>query len=297
MNKFRVFNTMAFVVFCLSIGQVATILLTTLFYDLNSIQIFEALRDPLHSNKSVIMFLSFSYTLLSFFLIPITYILLYNKRSLAYLWTNNKIRFIPLLLSMVLVVSIMPLITTLIELNHSIELPNWLPELELYLKQSEERAGELTNSMLSFGGINDLIITILIMAIIPGLLEEFFFRGLVQRQLMEILKNQHAAVWLSAFLFSFFHFQFYGLIPRMILGSLFGYIFVWSNNIWYPCVAHVTNNLIGVLAGYFLGPKILTTEDGTMDSMALLFLSFISTFLILLYLKRIEAARLLIKPN
>ena len=79
-------------------------------------------------------------------------------------------------------------------------------------------------------------------AIIPGIGEEFVFRGLIQNHIFGISKNIHIAIWVSAFLFSLFHMQFYGIIPRMLLGVLFGYLYYFSGNIIYPMVAHFFNN-------------------------------------------------------
>ena len=287
MNKFQVFNTLAFVVFCFAIGEVIAILLTGLIYNVNTSQIFEALTEPVNSNKSLIILFSSLSTLFRFLVIPALYLLFINKSSLSFLWTNNKIRFAPLIITVALVFSLLPFISILIELNYKLELPIWLSELERYFQESEEKARLLTSLLLSFREFKDLIITILIVAIIPGVVEEFFFRGMVQMQLQNILKNHHYAIFFSAFLFSCFHFQFYGFIPRMVLGVLFGYIFFWSKNIWYPSAAHVTHNLIGVLGAYFFGPQLMNPQDGNFMSMALLFPSVIISVLVILYLRKI----------
>ena len=194
---------------------------------------------------------------------------------------------------MITVFAIIPLTTILMTLNNSIEFPIWLSELEGYFKEGEENARQLTSALLYSGESKGLIIAILIMAIIPGIVEELFFRGIVQRQLQDILKNSHYAILISAFLFSFFHFQFYGFVPRLILGGLLGYIFVWSENIWYSCAVHVANNLIGVLGSYFLEPEFLNPEDGGFMSIVLIFLSLGLTVLAILCFKRIGGTKVL----
>jgi len=87
-------------------------------------------------------------------------------------------------------------------------------------------------------------------ALIPALGEEFLFRGVLQRIFGEWFKNPHLAVWLAAILFSLAHYQFLGFMPRIILGALFGYIFLWTGNIWMPILAHFVNNTVGVIYYY-----------------------------------------------
>ena len=286
MNKFRILNTIAFVIFCFSIGEVISLLLTCLIYDVNASQIFAALKEPVDSDRSLVMWFLCSSSLFRLLIVPGIYLLFTNKSSITSLWINSKIRPIPLLLSAIVIFSILPFILILIEINSNVALPVWLSELERFFKEGEANAQRLANFMLSFGGFKDLIIAVIIVAIIPGIVEEFFFRGLVQTQFENVLKNHHYAILVTAFLFSFFHFQFYSFIPKMVSGILFGYLFAWSKNIVYPIAAHVTNNLIIVLGAYFWGADI-NPEGGSFTSIILLLPSIVITVMIILYLKNI----------
>jgi membrane protease YdiL (CAAX protease family) len=89
-----------------------------------------------------------------------------------------------------------------------------------------------------------------VIAVLPGIGEELLFRGFLQNLLKRIFKNDHVAIWVAAVLFSAIHFQFYGFIPRMLLGALFGYIYVWSGNLLYPIIAHFVNNCVSLVALY-----------------------------------------------
>ena len=60
----------------------------------------------------------------------------------------------------------------------------------------------------------------------------------------------HVAVWLSAFIFSFIHFQFYGFLPRMFLGLLLGYLFYYSGSLWTSILMHFVNNGAAVVISY-----------------------------------------------
>lgn len=135
-----------------------------------------------------------------------------------------------------------PGINLLSYLNQQISLPAFLEPLEAIMKQQEEAAAALTESFLQTRSIGGLIINIALMALLPALSEELTFRGLLVRD--------RTAVWVAAIIFSAIHFQFYGFIPRMLLGALFGYVLLWTGSLWIPVLMHFTNNCVAVLLYY-----------------------------------------------
>lgn len=146
-------------------------------------------------------------------------------------------------------ISILPFINGLVVLNESIVLPTWLASVEQWMKTMEESALQLTEQFLSVSTWQGLAANLLIMAVVPAVGEEFFFRGLLQRLFSDKWGN-HVAVWVSAFLFSTMHLQFYGFFPRMILGAMFGYLLLWTNSLWMPILAHFINNALAVVFFY-----------------------------------------------
>ena len=143
-----------------------------------------------------------------------------------------------------------PMMNLIIEWNESIILPEALSNIENWLKAQEASAQEMTRHMLQMSNIGDLTIMILIVGVLTGIGEEFVFRGIVQRLFLEKFRNRHIAVWTTAIIFSAIHFQFYGFVPRMLLGAFFGYLLVWSGNIWLPVTAHALNNSLSVIGAY-----------------------------------------------
>ena len=129
-----------------------------------------------------------------------------------------------------------------IQWNQNISLPESLSGIETILRNMEEALAKTSEFITNFTSIGQLLIGILVVAVIPGIGEELVFRGLVQNHLFRLTKNIHVAIWLAALLFSLFHLQFYGLVPRMFLGFMFGYMYYFSGNIIYPMIAHFFNN-------------------------------------------------------
>lgn len=139
-------------------------------------------------------------------------------------------------------------------------LPAFLEPLEQLMRQQEEAAAALTESFLRTDSILGLIINIGLMALLPALAEELTFRGLLvapfinhQSSIAQRAINHQSSIpiWAAAILFSAIHFQFYGFIPRMLLGALFGYVLLWSGSLWLPVLMHFTNNCVAVLLYYF----------------------------------------------
>jgi len=74
---------------------------------------------------------------------------------------------------------------------------------------------------------------------------------LLQPELHKATGNIHFAIWTSAVFFSAMHMQFYGFVPRVFLGALFGYLYYWSGNLILPMFAHFFNNFVAVTSIYF----------------------------------------------
>src|SRR5690606_6262686 len=102
-----------------------------------------------------------------------------------------------------------------------------------WAKEREDELAMMTKDISKIYNIPDFIFTFFVISIVAGLSEEIVFRGILQTKLWQWFGNVHVAIWVSAFLFSAIHMQFFGFVPRMLLGALFGYLFYFSGNIWY----------------------------------------------------------------
>lgn len=140
-----------------------------------------------------------------------------------------------------------PVIGVVNILNQDMQLPAFLAPVEQWMREQEDAMERVTRLLLEGKGIGVLLANLLVIAVIAGVTEEFMFRGALQRILGNWFRSHHAVIWSAAFLFSAFHLQFYGFIPRLLLGAYFGYLLYWSNTIWLPVAAHFFNNMCGVL--------------------------------------------------
>ena len=188
---------------------------------------------------------------------------------MAYLWSNQPLEWLKVkgekelkgerVWAVVLMLVALPAINLLAHINEQMALPAFLEPLEAWMKTQEETAKTLTDQFMHVTTFGGLIINLLLMAVLPAISEELTFRGVLmnlfkvkgQRSKVKGESVPHLAIWCSAILFSAIHLQFYGFVPRMLMGALFGYMLVWTGSLWTPILMHFTNNAMAVIL-YFV---------------------------------------------
>lgn len=163
---------------------------------------------------------------------------------------------------LVLIVSI-PTMDAVVAWNESITLPESLASLEESMRAAEENARESIGLLLGGESVGALIVAILIVGVLAGLSEEIFFRGTLQRLLATGGFNAHVAIWLTAFVFSATHLQFYGFFGRLLLGAYFGYLLYWTRSLWIPVIVHIVNNTLYILGERFFGEATTAGSEGS----------------------------------
>ena len=165
------------------------------------------------------------------------------------------------------------------EINEHILLPESMKGLEIWLKGMEDQLAKATKFFTTFTSFWQFLLAFLVIAVIAGIGEELVFRGLLMRKLFLGTNNIHLAIWLSGFIFAVIHFQFYGILPRMMLGVLFGYLYYWTGNIWVPIIAHIFNNGLAIVIMYLYNLGIVKTDLESIDHvpMPIVLFSLIAT--------------------
>jgi membrane protease YdiL (CAAX protease family) len=219
---------------------------------------------------------------------------LIQKNTWDYLRANRNMQVSLLILVVLLMLVSIPWINYLGYLNEKLSLPERWSDLMEKIRQSDEQSWELMKSYLSTDNVWGLLFNVFMIALIPAIGEEFLFRGILQRIFREWFRSGHLAVWLAGILFSLAHYQFLGFMPRIILGVLFGYIFLWTGNIWFPVIAHFVNNAAGVIYYYLYLQERLGTDPQQigMQGNPLLFVfgSVVLTMIMLMVIQQLSRA-------
>ncbi len=271
----------------LLISSALGIMLAKPIFRMNLAEIYQALSSPDAENLSLVKYFQIIQSIFLFLVPALIAAWLYSEHMPRYLQADKKPGALTLMLVMLTLIVAIPFLNALALFNSEMVLPPWMHSLEVRIKSMEETAGRLTGLFLSGGDGYTLALNMFMIAVLPALGEEFLFRGIIQRLLTEWTTNKHVGVWLAAFLFSFIHFQFYGFLPRFLLGLYFGYLLVWSSSIWVPVTGHFINNGVAVLYYHFatkpMGETNMDKLGTSKEFNYVLYLSILSTLLLVVF--------------
>lgn len=223
------------------------------------------------------------------FIVPAITVAMLSTRFPASLLAVDKLPDlrITILAILALLLSV-PAMNVLVEWNQNLSLPESMSGIEKQMRAMEEAAEASVKLLLGGNSVGGLVVNVLIVGVLAGFSEELFFRGALQRLLTVGGVMPHLMIWVAAFIFSAFHLQFFGFVPRLLLGAFFGYLLWWSGSLWLPILIHSLNNSIIVVATWFKENNINTTDinkigvDGeTPVSAAMVILSIIATAIVI----------------
>ncbi len=297
------FTKFIFILFSILVGFTVFMALAFItaipLFGLNIDDLSINLKKANPSNISLLKYLQAFYSVGLFVFPPLMIAYFFHGKVGEFLKTDKRPFPLSVIIVGLIMVSALPLINYMMILNESISFPPMLKGLEGQLKSIENQTQELSKSFLIANTFSVYLANMFVMAIIPAFGEELLFRGVFQRLFKEWTRNIHVAIWLTAFIFSALHFQFYGFIPRMVLGALFGYLLYWSGNLWIPIIAHFVNNAIAVTVFYLNSPiaeKVDKIGASKAISIELMASTIVLTLLIYIFI-RIEKESLQKNPN
>jgi membrane protease YdiL (CAAX protease family) len=179
-------------------------------------------------------------------------------------------------------------ISPVVEWNMNFQFPEFLKEFGSWARTQEDKLIEMTKFLTTFNTPAEFLLGLFVIAILPGIGEELVFRGLIQNELWRSSKNIHAAIWTSAILFSAIHMQFFGFMPRVLLGALFGYLYYWSGNLLIPMIAHFFHNgfTLSMIYLYTKGSIDINIDSEESAPLPLVALCAVFTFALLYYFKK-----------
>ncbi len=274
--------------------MVLSIALGWLIYGVNLTEMQNLIQDT--SNPKNLSILKFFQTLQSigvFIIPPFIVAWFLNDHVSVFLRYNNKPDFKSVLFVIAIIYFSNPLINWLTEINSNLSLPEWMSSVEIWMQNSEDQATKITEAFLSTTSLTTLFSNIAMIGILPALGEELLFRGIIQQLFKKKFGNTHVAIWISAALFSALHMQFFGFLPRLVLGAMFGYMLEWSGTLWLPVIAHFVNNTTAVVAYYLMQKGLIgsgidktgTSEDGSFY-LVIVSIIFLFAFFRALYIRR-----------
>ena len=232
------------------------------FYGANWEVIQSFLNDPMLPGAAGVLKVLQLFNTLGIFLLPaMIFSQIFSPQPELFLRINSTFSLRTTLAIVVLFLAFIPITDLLAWLNDSIHLPSFLSGFETEMRQSSENMQALMSTFLSMENFGQFLFNIFLMAILPALGEEFFFRGVIQRLLISRTGYVHLSVWVTAFAFALMHQQFFGIIPLLVLGALLGYLKEWTGSLWASILAHFVNNASIIVVMYFASYNMSDLES------------------------------------
>lgn len=248
----------------LSMGTylIAPIILMSLGVEVLDISFEEFMRqigtgEPEPAGQFVLLLVQGVSSVLSFIVVPALFIKKYEEGSLTNYFHSRWINTNAMVITLALTLSLMVVNSLLIEWNMNVKFPE---RLATSFDRMEEQGRLMTEYLTDFHSLPYFLLVLVVVAVVPAIGEELLFRGLIQKYFQSIWGNPHVAIWVTAMFFSAFHMQFYGFVPRMVLGAFFGYLFYFSGNLWYASIAHFVNNGFTLLMIYLFQKEVVNYD-------------------------------------
>lgn len=221
--------------------------------------IMEAIKKP--ENINLMRWMQFFNTFLIFFVPAFIYSWICNGKNVFWLGFNKYLNGFQIMIGFLVMFSANLMAEPLAEFS------KWLVghfhQLNEMALSLEKTYNEQVMIFSKINGVSDLFLALFIMAFLPALFEEVFFRAALQNLLVNWWKKPMLAIAVSSLLFSLVHGSIFLFLSRAILGFALGLLYYKSKNIWVNIIAHFINNGIIIIAMfiYSLQNKKMNVND------------------------------------
>lgn len=270
------------------------VLIVLMLLGLCMASVFTGILAQMNIEKSTlyrsVQFLS----LLGLFIIPsFLGAYLFSSDWKAYLYLDRSVSLQNICYTIVLTIALQPFLAWVVYLNNQIALPDCLSGLEAILRSMESNAEQNISLILTTDSIGVFLLNVLLVSVLTAIGEEAFFRGALQRILLNETKRPWVAIVVIAIIFSAIHFQFYGFFARLLLGLLLGYLVYASKSLILPIIAHAVNNLIAIIQIH-LDNVYEVDENHYLNPRGIVLIAsvFISAFLLRLLIRSFRRERI-----
>jgi membrane protease YdiL (CAAX protease family) len=159
-----------------------------------------------------------------------------------------------------------------------------------FFDQIDNMVEEAYASLLTYHSVSEASFIIFVVAVVPAICEETFFRGFVQKS-FELKYKPFVSALITAVFFGIYHFHPYQIIPLVILGLYFGFAAYKTNSIFVPMSLHFLNNFIALMLFFVLGKdQVSTPMDVSFSDLKVSVISFLGLTvlfsMLILYMNR-----------
>lgn len=232
------FQLLQFVIMIFIFLGFALVLTYLLIPRLTEIPLQEITNITEHSQRGqidAVLMMQFLMSLFAFTVPPLLFAYAAHPSLLAYLGLRPPGKSGHWLLSALLILSALPIM---------LAMTAWLQQYDFgeSVKKAQEQNDNLMKGLMKMNNIGDFLKAFVVLAILPAVGEELFFRGIVMRLGAKIIRVPVIYIILSAVLFAWAHSNIYGLPAIFMAGLILGSIYYLTGSIWCSILAHLINN-------------------------------------------------------
>jgi membrane protease YdiL (CAAX protease family) len=210
-----------------------------------STDIMEGILKP--ENANALRWMQFISTLFMFFLPPFFYAWICHQNAFANLGYVHTVDTKQIVLVILIMLACTPLVAVLQQLT---EMLPFSKATFLQFKEAEDEYNKQVAVIARMNNFGDYIISVIMIAFLPALFEETFFRGGIQNLLSRWSKAPVVAIIVTSVIFSAVHGSYLGFLSRFALSFILGWMYYRTGNIWLNIFGHFTNNFLGVTSLY-----------------------------------------------
>ncbi|MDR1763970.1 MAG: CPBP family intramembrane metalloprotease [Dysgonamonadaceae bacterium] len=237
---------LVFLLMFVVVGSVAgTLLAFVLAAGFNPASIQE-FSQSLTTNAALAREAQFISQLFTFVIPPLVCAWIFSENAADYLALRRPKNFGAIAWAALSVLFMLPVLNFAYELNMQLQLPESLKFIENKIQAMEEAANRAIDLILNTDSMAVFAVNVFIVAVFAAFGEELLFRGALQTIFGKMIGNHHAVIWIVAAIFSAIHLQFYGFLPRLLLGAWLGYLLFYTRSLWVPIIAHFFNNFAAI---------------------------------------------------
>lgn len=200
---------------------------------------------------------------------------------------NRAPRIYDVLVAMMIIVTGGIFINLIVSLTKIIPLPESLASL----RHTQEATEKLIEAFFSKNSWTHFSILIIVLAALPAIAEELFFRGVVQTLLQNTSLGTIGAIIISSLSFSLMHLEFDNFFAIWFMGIVLGYLYFITQNLWVSIIAHFVNNASMISLKYAYMNGIISTDLSESKDISLIYSlgAGIILFFLLFFISRNKA--------
>lgn len=170
-----------------------------------------------------------------------------NRKPLGLIGFQKKTSSTQVMLTLLIILCGLGISSGLGYLSYQLPLP---AHLKANFDQLEANYVAQAASLVRLNSIPELLLSIIVLALVPAVCEEVFFRGGLQNFMYRSNHKMWFTLIVVSLIFSAVHFSGYGFLSRVALGLILGLLYHFTQNIWLNILAHFVNNALAVILMY-----------------------------------------------